>query len=337
MTAFKVGEFSVHPERGEADLVGSKDWLTPPRVTNHEGQARRIGIELEFAGPNAVETAAAVQNVFGGTFDKHSDYRITVRDTDLGDFLVELDFAFLHKNDPTDPLVRLLGEVSSSLVPMEIACPPVSLEDAPRLEELRSALQKIGAEGTRASVFYALGLQINPELPRLDIAAILSQLRAFILLRDWLRDEIAVDTSRQLLFFAAPFPADYCDLVLHPDYQPDQGRFIDDYLRFNPTRNRELDLLPLLAQIDATRVRRELPSEKINARPTFHYRLPNTLIDEDDWSIGTEWNRWVAVEQLAEKPDLLERYGAAWREANADLLLSNWLPQSKALRAELEQ
>ena len=35
-------------------------------------------------------------------------------------------------------------------------------------------------------------------------------------------------------------------MLVSPDYWPDRRRFIDDYLSANPTRNRDLDLLPLL-------------------------------------------------------------------------------------------
>ncbi|OBX33760.1 putative amidoligase enzyme [Halomonas elongata] len=38
--------------------------------------------------------------------------------------------------------------------------------------------------------------------------------------------------------------------MLDPDYQPDLRTLIDDYLEYNPTRNRELDLLPLFAYLD---------------------------------------------------------------------------------------
>jgi hypothetical protein len=74
---------------------------------------------------------------------------------------------------------------------------------------------------------------------------------------------------------------------------------IDDYIALNPTRNRNLDMLPLFALLDEDRVRSKLPEEKINARPTFHYRLPDMSLKDKDWGLATEWNRWVAVEWLA--------------------------------------
>jgi hypothetical protein len=44
---------------------------------------------------------------------------------------------------------------------------------------------------------------------------------------------------------------------------------------------------------------------KIKARPTFHYRLPDSRVDDPKWSFACEWNRWVEVERLAENPDHL--------------------------------
>jgi hypothetical protein len=88
--------------------------------------------------------------------------------------------------------------------------------------------------------------------------------------------------------------------------------FIDDYLAFNPTRNRDLDLLPLLHYFDETRVRAVLPNEKINGRPTFHYRLPDARLSDPGWSIAPDWNRWVCVERLAADRERLDAFGAAF-------------------------
>ena len=41
-------------------------------------------------------------------------------------------------------------------------------------------------------------------------------------------------------------------------------------------------------------MRAVLPNEKINGRPTFHYRLPDARLSDPGWSIAPDWNRWVA-------------------------------------------
>jgi hypothetical protein len=73
-----------------------------------------------------------------------------------------------------------------------------------------------------------------------------------------------------------------------------------DYLERNPTRNRPLDWLPLFAHLNKDLVF-EYPVEKdlIKPRPTLHYRLPSSLIDDPSWSIATEWNKWVIIDDLA--------------------------------------
>lgn len=49
---------------------------------------------------------------------------------------------------------------------------------------------------------------------------------------------------------------------------------------------------------------------KINPRPTFHYRLPNCLIDEPDWTLAREWAGWVAVDNLAQAPGQIAQMSA---------------------------
>ena len=85
-------------------------------------------------------------------------------------------------------------------------------------------------------------------------------------------------------------------------------RLIDDYLRHNPTRNRALDLLPVLAHLDRDRVLSQAEGKHlVKPRPAFHYRLPNCMVDEADWTLASEWNRWVMVERLAGDPERLGR------------------------------
>jgi hypothetical protein len=67
----------------------------------------------------------------------------------------------------------------------------------------------------------------------------------------------------------------------------------------NPTRQRALDLLPVLAFLNETQVRRSLPGEKIGARPVFHYRLPHAHLSDPNWSILMERAGWLKVERLA--------------------------------------
>ncbi|TYO90146.1 amidoligase family protein [Oceanicella actignis] len=315
--------------------AGAARWLRPPRPLAQGGRERLLGVELEFSGLSAAEAAEAVVRVFGGRARQLSEHRALVEGAEAGDFEVELDFRWAHDGARDPRLRKILGDLGEALLPMEVVCPPIPLSRAPRLEALREALRRAGARGVEELPLHALGAQLNPELPDLGVGYILRAARAYLLLSDWLRDEIQPTAARRILMFARPFPAGWGRLILDPDYAPSPAGFIDDYLRWNPTRNRELDLLPLLAHLDEERVRRALPDEKINPRPTWHWRLPNALVDDPDWTLSLEWNRWVTVERLAERPDLIARHARVWIEDSRLPLALDRVEHARAILDEL--
>jgi hypothetical protein len=117
-----------------------------------------------------------------------------------------------------------------------------------------------------------------------------------------------VDITRRISPYINPFPAEYAKLVLDPTYPADAGRLIDDYVAHNPTRNRPLDMLPVLAHLDRQRVTDRIEDPHlVKGRPAFHYRLPNCMVDEPDWTLAREWNTWVEVERLAADKERLNR------------------------------
>jgi hypothetical protein len=311
----------------------------PPRETNNAGEPRRVGVELEFAAVTARDAARLVRKLFGGTMTAIDQHRFAISGTELGDFRAELDSQFLHRAEtggeaPTglqmllanfqDAFHGVLGDIGSAVIPCEIVCPPITIADLTRLDSLLEELRRLGAHGTDVSPLYAFGTQLNPDIAERSADWIVSVLKAYLLLSDWLRAVISVNLTRRVLAFADPFPLGYVLHVIDPDYRPDMGTLIDDYLLHNPTRNRELDLLPLFAWIDEDRVRAAVDDKRIKARPTFHYRLPDARLDRPDWTITTEWNRWCVVERLAERPDKLAAMAAAYRENQARLMPRDW-------------
>ncbi len=199
-----------------------------------------------------------------------------------------------------------LSLVAKNVVPLEIVTPPIALSQLHLLNTLVQRLRDHEAKGTRHLLFYAFGVHLNPELPDLNVDTILRYFRAFLCLHDWLADQEKVAFSRRVTPFINRFPSDYARKVVDPDYTPSLSEFIDDYLDANASRNRALDLLPLLTWLDESRVRTVLPEEKIGKRPTFHYRLPNSDIDNPAWTVAQSWNHWVMVERLANHPKLLK-------------------------------
>lgn len=295
-----------------------------PWRVDHAGKPRRVGVEMEMAGLEPHAIARIVIDAIGGRFDPDSAFSGTVRDTEYGDFGIELDARVLSSRGYLDSLRALgieiepgelrdnledvLSRVAGLVVPHELVCPPVEVGALGRIDEIRRGLCRAGARGTQSSALYAFGLQFNVEIARVESEHLLAVLRAFFLLFEEICERERIDFSRKLTPFVQPFPEDYVAYALNPEYAPDIKTLIDDYLRFSPTRNRPLDLLPLFAWIDEKRVlAAPVEHELVKPRPTWHYRLPNCLIDDPDWSLARPWREWVRIETLAADAEALER------------------------------
>lgn len=283
----------------------------PPRPRTEAGDLRRVGVEIEFNNLTLEHSARLIQDCFGGRVLRKNDYFWQVFETKFGDFDVELDANFLKKRTLEKTLglsvEKVVGALVETLTPNEIVCPPLPYTKLAELEKLRRALIAAGAEDTHQSVMNAFGVHLNPEVPATDVDTILSVLRAYLILEGWLHERLGIDRSRSLTPFINPFPQDYINRVIAPDYAPDLVRLIDDYLEYNPTRNRGLDMLPLFAFLDEARVMEALPGHKIKGRPTYHYRLPNSSLEGKKAALIQEWNDWVFVEEVAENKGLLHQ------------------------------
>jgi hypothetical protein len=296
----------------------TSNFLLPPIVTNASGEMRCVGVELEFSGLTLEYIALLICEQFGGTITINSVYENTITGTSLGDFKVELDFQYLkekgrYKQNPEDFLAQLdewsefiLRMAAEQIVPFEIVSPPIPMDRLGELGLLIRRLRQSGAQGTETGALYAFGLHFNPELPSLDPETIVSYLKAFLCLYDWLVERSKIDLTRSMTGYISPFPSDYIRQVINLDYHPDQDRLIDDYLIANPTRNRALDMLPLFAYLDKTRTLSVINDDRVHARPTLHYRLPNCQIDKPGWNIDIDWYNWLMVERLACNPECLD-------------------------------
>ncbi|WP_445156969.1 amidoligase family protein [Halomonas sp. E14] len=321
---------------------------TPPEPLNPQGNPRRVGVEIEFAGLPPVQTAELVRRLFGGTLCPLSPHRFRVEATRWGDFIIELDTQYAHPDarvmakvprrdtewerhrhqmrlDLHNKTRELIGDVVTGLVPTEIVCPPVPWHELGELDALLAALQAHGAKGTDASLLYGFGLHLNPEVADHRVEAILAQFRAFLLSAAWLRKEINVDITREVLPHANPFPRPYVLKVLDAGYAPDLDGLIADYIECNPTRNRELDLYPLFAHLRPDYPNELFHNSLVKPRPTFHYRLPNAQLSQPGWGAVVEWNRWVEVERLAANRKLLAERAAAFVRYHTQTRLSRWL------------
>lgn len=301
--------------------------LQPPPQPNGPNGLRRVGVEIEFGALDAGQAAELVRGLYGGEIAPASANAYTVDHTIFGRFLVKLDWSYadfpeaeIVKRAADGDLVaktavglaHAVGSLGAVIMPHEIVAPPIPFDKLPALEALIAALRQAGAEDTRAEWLHAYALQLNPEAPSLEAHGILTVLRAYALMSDWLRAQIHVYFTRRVGGYIDPFPDIYVRTILAPDYDPPLDMLIDDYLAANPTRNRELDLLPLFAHLDEPRVRGRLDDPRIRPRPAYHYRLPDCRLADPAWGVTVEWNRWVEVERLAADPARLAALSAAF-------------------------
>jgi len=295
----------------------------PPAPNNDKGDQRQVGLELEFAGVEIEQAAKIIQSLYGGQIEEEHRYHYEILGTELGHFRVELDARILRKMakqnifgqlgiDMDEESIRksiedVVDKLAMAVVPLEIVMPPVPISQLHRLEELRAELQKNRAKGTHTSLVHAFGMHLNVESPSLETETLVNYLRAFIVLYPWLLETLDIDISRRISPFVDPFPNDYAQKILPPDYNPDRDQFIRDYLESNPTRNRPVDMMPIFGMLNQELIQPAMEGEKNDPRPTFHYRLPNSRINDPEWRFEDEWNHWLPVEKLVADDEMLDK------------------------------
>ena len=320
----------------------SSNYRLPPVNKTLDGRQRAAGFEFEFGNLPIARASEALQSALGGELEAISPFEAVIHGTRIGRLKVERD-ANLLKSVRYRQLLESIGlefkpgsighdietnidNASRGLIPCEVVTDPIPFAELERLDELVAALHELGAEGTQNSLIYAFGLHINPSLPAGDSLTIVRYIQAYLLLHAWLVQLSDTDKTRRFLTrYIDPFPHGYLERVLVPDYRPESDQLIDDYLHHNPTRNRALDMLPILANLDADRVYAGLEEGEqrlVKARPAFHYRLPDCRINEPGWSVADAWNRWVFVEQLASDEALLGELIDLWRKQDRELQLT---------------
>ncbi|MGC9341682.1 MAG: amidoligase family protein [Bacteroidales bacterium] len=313
----------------------------PPLRNNADNKIRKVGFEIEFSGIETREAANIVKSVYGGEIREKNRYYLKLKDTEIGDFTIKIDSSFLYQKKYSEILEKLgidnikdldeekmydhieeiLENIASGFVPHEIVTPPVSLDHLATFDELVKKMNAQKAEGTGSSVIYAFATHINPEAPSLEVRSILSYLRAFFLLYEWLYEELNIDFTRKLTSFINPFSKKYIQKILDPEYTPEMKTFIHDYIEFNPERNRPLDLYPLLSYIEP-KVKELEETGIVKPRPTYHYRLPNSEIDQKDWNFSNEWNYWWYVEKLASEKESINNLSKIYLDIY-DKILTN--------------
>lgn len=320
-------------------------WREPPRTTNTAGEERRCGVEIEYTDVPLQRAAELIAEIWDGEITWLHDYHATIPTEALGDFTVELDVEWMQKLSQqvkedreleqiplAETADKLLFPVISSVAPNEIVSPPIPFSRLHELDTLVGRLREAGAKGTGDSIIYAFGVHLNPETPSFDAAVLCRYLQAFTLLFEWMKHDMQVDNTRMLTGFARAFPLDYAKLLLAEDYAPNITGLIEDYLAYNPSRNRALDMLPLFAHLDAERVHRIVHDSLVKPRPTFHFRLPNCHVDHVGWHLSDAWDYWLEVEKLAWDEKRLQQMRQAFLthyKSPLHLLSDNWKEQTR--------
>ena len=316
----------------------TQEFWQPPVVLTSAGEARRVGFELEFSGISLDQAADILQRQLGGEFGASTAAQKILQVEELGEFSIELDWDYLQRTAAESAekqedgrWLDLLSKTAAFLVPLEVVCPPIPLTKLEQLQPLVAGLRKAGARGTEESLVAAYGVHINTELPQQNAETLFNYLRAFSLLQWWLQDIHEVNNARRISPYIDLYPDAYVRQLL-ARREPTMDDLFRDYLQHNATRNRALDLLPILAEIDPARVRRSVDDPKIKPRPAFHYRLPNCQIEKPDWSLADPWRIWCVVEELASRPNDLAELAQLFQQADHELLGINhgkWLETVK--------
>jgi hypothetical protein len=298
-----------------------------PQPKNAKGDPRLVGVEIELGGLPVAQVARLCAETLDGTASQVDSHIWRVENSQIGQIDIYLDI-FL-RNAQQSKLRDLALDLGRDVVPVEIVTAPLDMDGLGGLDDLRNVLRDAGALGSGAGWFFGFGLHLNIEMASDADADTIRPLLAYALIEDWLRAANPIDEARRLLPFTDPYPIDFTRELIKAGPDASRDHVTGLYLELTPSRNRGLDMLPLFAHFDVARIRAAI-TDKTSARPTFHFRLPDCRIDEADWSIADEWQRWLTVERVAADTALITRLSQAWLDDHGLLTLSR---QSWASRA----
>lgn len=318
--SINIDKYTADSSHWRGILDGEGTFMLP-RPDTRAGAPRKVGIEVEFADLEPESVARCVMSCLGGTARDVGHLEWRVEGTALGEVRIFRDVALRKKGGA---LMQAGLRLAGDLIPLELVTDPVDPQDFGRIESLFDALRERGATGTREGFMHGYGLHLNPEVPSLDATDVVPVVRAFALMEDWLRQNENLTEARRLLPFIEPWPPGLVDrLSVCEATSWGWDELIDAYLAETRSRNHSLDMLPLFLHVDEEGggrmgLKDKLP-DNVGARPTYHYRLPESRVDEVDWTLAREWNSWVIVERVAANPALISALSAAWQAHRASV------------------
>lgn len=292
---------------------------------------RLVGIEIELGGLTENALARVTQAEFGGDIRRKGDQKYLVENSRLGDIEIYLDTS-LRKN--RESALKKLGlEAARGIIPVEIVFPPVAPDAIAGLDRFCDKARDAGAEGSRDGLLLGYGVHLNVETADSTLAHILPVLQSYALLEDLLRALDPIDPSRRLLPFVDPYPRALVDDLATRSFA-DLDELTLCYLDHVTSRNHGLDMLPIFADLNEPLVHEHISEkQKLSPRPTYHFRLPECRIDEANWSLSQEWDRWCALEAVARNQTCLADLKAGWTEHRGawTTLRPHWAPRSREI------
>lgn len=301
-------------------MVSSDARFAPlPHADTQEDRPRLTGVEIELGGLEERTCAELCARHAGGAARQVDSAIWHVEGSALGTLKVYLDTALRHAEKSA--LRDAALTVGREIIPVEIVTEPLGREGLQRLDGLREALRRAGAVGSGGGVFFGFGVHLNVEVAGPDAGHVVPPLLAYALIEDWLRAANPIDHMRRVLPFTAPYPTRLVRRLIGLGPKADLRHVIDAYAQEAPSRNHGLDMLPLFAHLDAPRIAPAL-SGTTSPRPTFHFRLPDCRIDEPDWTLDSEWRRWLTVERVAANGNALAALAKAWEEEHFAVTIS---------------
>jgi len=291
----------------------------------------RIGVEIEFARLSAHEAARAIVAApgVGGTVVIDGPHAAHIEGGALGGAKVELDTRFANPpeeggGDYLNEFMEALdmrdmaADAVSHILPVELSTPPVPEEDFAVVESAIVALREAGGVGTKESPFAAYGLHLNVELIPEDPQRAVRVCAAYAFAEEWVRWRVAPDMMRRATPYVDPYPVLFTFglSVGFDGREPPLGSFISLYGRWCPTRNHGLDMWPLLGWLDKKAASRATMHKIKGPRPAFHYRLPNSDLEDPDWSPRADLVLWRSIERIGDDPERLEAARKTWVERN---------------------
>lgn len=302
-----------------------------PASEKVDGAERHIGVEVEFADLSEEQAAKILAKVLGGSAERVKDSDWKVVGTSLGDIQVYLDTVYRTADKSA---LRDLGlKLGREVIPVEMVTAPLTLKQLTELSGALDALKDAGAKGSGDGWYYGFGVHLNVEIIDETPAEVLKPLLAFALIEDWMRSARPIEATRTVLPWTDPYPTSLVEELILLGTEPSARALVETYTRHCPDRNRGLDMLPIFKALWPDILTGSIGADKVDAisgRPTYHFRLPDSRIDEDSWSLETEWNRWLLVEQVADNEALLSDLADAWLQAHGAITLSRqpWAERS---------